>query len=89
MARPRLPIEETLRYEIYCEYCRHAERTNTLPNPHVFYEQILTQLGYSIKWSTFRDHWRELQLDGLIRTDKRTGAVEIVRGDVITPLENS
>jgi hypothetical protein len=30
-----------------------------------------------------------LQLDGLIRTDKRTGAVEIVRGDVITPLENS
>jgi hypothetical protein len=88
MARPRLPLEETLRYEIYCEYCRHAERTNTLPNPHVFFNQVLKPLGYDMGWETFRDHWKELRLDGLIRLERRTGAVEIVRSDVITPLEN-
>lgn len=86
MARPKLPIQETVRYEVFSEYCRHADASDTLPNPHTFYWQVFKPLGYDMAWETFRQHWRQLQLDGLIHIDAKTGAVKIVRGRVITPL---
>ena len=86
MARPRLPIEETLRWEIYVEYCRFAGQSGTLPNGNTFRTNVLPYRGYTVCKSHFREMWRDLQLDGLIRIDPQTGAVKITEGKVIPPI---
>lgn len=73
MARPRLPRDETARNEIYEELKRYSIGKNTLPNAHSFYKNVLLKRGYDIKFSTFRDHWKELIADGLISIDTDTG----------------
>jgi hypothetical protein len=73
MARPRKPRDETARGEIYEELLKYSTGKNTLPNAHSFYQNVLKPRGYDIKFSTFRDHWKELILDGLISIDKQTG----------------
>ena len=88
MARPRLSLDDTKRGEIYHEFVQYALETNTIPNPHTFYHNVLKPKGYDIEWSTFRDHWKELQLDGLIQIDQATGAVIIVEAEVVKRDEN-
>ena len=75
MARPRLPISDTVRGEILAEFRKYALSSQFIPNPHSFYENIMKPAGYEMSFSTFRDHWKDLQLDGLIRVDPKTGAI--------------
>jgi hypothetical protein len=83
MARPRLPITETVRGEILSELKRYATMRKGIPNAHSFWRNVFAPAGYTMKWSTFRDHWRELIVDGLISIDRRTGAVIIHDLDIV------
>lgn len=75
MGRHSLPLEDTVRGEIYQVYLDYAETHSTVPNSHAFWEKVVVPAGYSISWSTFRVHWRELQYAGLIKIDKKTGSI--------------
>lgn len=81
MARPRKRLDETARGEIYFELKRYSVGNKTLPNAHSFYHNVLIPLGYVMKFSTFRDHWKDLILDGLIAIDQKTG------GTILTDVE--
>lgn len=87
MSRPRRPPNETVRGEIYEALCDYAMEHNTIPNPHSFYTNVFKALGYTIKWSTFRDHWRDLIIDGLIQIDAKTGSTVIVDAQVVKKSE--
>ena len=78
MARPRLPLEETLRWEIYVELRRWVKAKNTIPNPHVFWRKVLPPAGYKMAWGTFQREWERLQRDNLIVIEATTGAPIIV-----------
>lgn len=82
MARPRKPRDETARGEIYDELKQYSVKNSTLPNPHSFYHNVLIPLGYNMKFSTFRDHWKELILDGLICIDPKTGGTVLSEVEV-------
>ncbi len=83
MSRPRKPLDETIRGEIYFELCRYATTHQVIPSAHSFWRNIMKPGGYNVTWSTFRDHWRDLMLDGLLSVDPGTGALRITRLQIL------
>lgn len=77
MGRRSLPLRDTVRGEIYYALCEYSEANNTIPNAHSFWSNVLKSKGYEIAWSTFRHHWKDLMIDGLIKIDTETGGIII------------
>lgn len=72
MARKRKRLEDSLRWEIYCEFRRWSEEHNTICNPHSFWKRILPQRGYKMAQGTFQREWERLIYEGLIRLEPMT-----------------
>jgi hypothetical protein len=97
MARRRRLFIETTAYEIYSCYKQHAQKTKTLPNPHVFWEEILVpQLGYQMPWGSLQYHWQRLQIERCPDTnepyiviDTRTKAVRVPELDIVERISST
>ena len=84
MARRKTPFEESATYEVYLTYKQHVMNTDTIPNPHSFWEKILKpKLGYQMGWGSFQYHIMQLQIRGLLTIDETTKAVSFPELDVV------
>jgi hypothetical protein len=87
MGRRRQCFEESATYEVYECYKTHVLETDTIPNPHAFWEKVLTkQLGYKMPWGSFQYHMMQLQIRKLIVIDDVTKAVSLPEIELIEKL---
>lgn len=80
MARPTLPLRDTLGGEIYDALLQFVDEQQAIPNAHAFWSQVLVKdKGYALSRSGFSYWWLQLQLVGLITVEPKTKAIKVKR----------
>lgn len=78
MARPSIPLDESIGGEIYDILLEFVDAKQTIPNAHAFWQNILVgQKGYAISRSGFEYWWLRLQIAGLIEIEPLTRSVRV------------
>lgn len=78
MARPTLPLSETLGGEIYDALLDFVDKEGAVPNAHAFWSNILVkERGYALSRGGFNHWWMRLQLVGLITVEPKTKTIKV------------